>query len=398
MHIVYDKPDPATRLRDIYIAGVGDAQEVPLIRDASSDHSPMWTRDGRFVLFLSDRSGPTSLWAQRVEGARPLGLPVRVEPNLGWAYPMGETANGDYFFRRQMGTRDVYIVDLDQNGAITSEPMRASAEVVGANGSSDWSPDGKQLTFFRRRDDRYSLVVKSIDEPREREINDPDVSSISRPRWEPSGTSILFKGAYRDRGGLHRIDLQTGTISTVIPKFIGHYNLVPDSRELIYETNRRSFFRHDLASGVSTLVHTIDPPWTMFGMAISPGGERLAYTASNAGKLVVLRIVTLASPGSFREVFRSSPDEFIDAHAWTHDGREVLIKRAKRSVSPAESDAASIWAVDVETGAARQLGLTMNGINQVRLSPDGRRLSFDGGWPVQEVWVLENLLSSLEGR
>ena len=175
VHIVYDKPDPATRLRDIYIAGVGEAQEIPLIRDASSDHSPMWTRDGRFVLFLSDRSGPTSLWAQRVEGARPIGRPVRVEPNLGWASPMGETADGAYFFRRQMGTRDVYIVDLDQNGVITSEPMRASSEVVGANGSSDWSPDGKQLTFFRRRDDRWSLVVKSIAEPREREINDPNL-------------------------------------------------------------------------------------------------------------------------------------------------------------------------------------------------------------------------------
>ena len=202
MHIVYDKPDPATGLRDIYIAAVAEAQEVPLIRDGSSDHSPMWTRDGRFVLFLSDRSGPTSLWAQRVEGARPMGRPVRVEPNLGWASPMGETADGAYFFRRQMGTRDVYIVDLDENGAIISEPIRASSEVVGANGASDWSPDGKQLTFFRRRDDRWSLVVKSIAEPLDREIYHSNGVAIGRPRWEPSGTSILFKGAYQGRGGV----------------------------------------------------------------------------------------------------------------------------------------------------------------------------------------------------
>ena len=260
VHIVFDKPDPATRLRDIYLARVGEAQEVPLIRDESSDHSPMWTRDGRFVLFLSDRSGPTSLWAQRVEGARPVGRPIRVEPNLGWASPMGETAEGAYFFRRQMGTRDVYIVDLDQNGVIASEPMRASSEVVGANGSSDWSPDGKQLTFFRRRDDRWSLVVKSIAEPREREINHPNLVGIGRPRWEPGGTSILFKSTYQDRPGLQRVDLQTGEISTVIPKFIGHYNLIPHSRELIYEINRRRSSDYDLASGVSTLVHSVDRP------------------------------------------------------------------------------------------------------------------------------------------
>ena len=396
-HIVYDKPDPATRLRDIYIAGVGDATAVPLVRDASSDHTPMWTRDGQFVLFLSDRSGPTSLWAQRVESARPVGRPVRVEPNLGWSFPMGETRTGADFFRRQMGTRDVYVADLDSTGVITSEPMRASSEVVGANGSSDWSPDGKQLTFFRRRDDRWSLVIKSVDEGREREINNPNVVGIGRPRWESSGRSILFKAAYHERSGLHRVDVHTGAMSTVIPHFIGHYDLIPRSQELIYETNRRRFFRHDLAAGVSTPIHTVSPPWSMFGMAISPDGDRLAYTARNGQQAIVLRLVDLASPASFREIYRCPPDEYMDAHAWTHDGREVIIKRAKHTTGPQDKDESSIWAVDVETGAARLLGLNVHGINQVRLSPDGRRLSFDGGWPAQEVWVLENVVSSLGG-
>jgi hypothetical protein len=265
---VYDKPDPATRLRDIYIAGVGDGQERPLVRDASSDHTPMWTRDGQFVLFLSDRSGPTSLWAQRVESARPVGRAIRVEPNLGWSYPMGETATGSYFFRRQMGTRDVYVVDLDSTGVITTEPMRASSEVVGANGSSDWSPDAQQLAFFRRRDDRWSLVIKSIDEQREREIYNPHLVGIGRPRWEASGKSILFKAALHERPGLHRLDLATGDISTVIPRFIGDYDLIPHSRELIYEAGRRTFFRHDLSTGAATAIHKVDPPWWMFGMAI----------------------------------------------------------------------------------------------------------------------------------
>ena len=392
-HIVYDKPDPATRLRDIFIAGVGDSEERPLVRDASSDHTPMWTRDGQFVLFLSDRSGQTSLWAQRVESARPVGRPVRVEPNLGWSFPMGETTTGSYFFRRQMGTRDVYVVDLDSTGVITTEPMRASREVVGANGSSDWSPDGTQLTFFRRRDDRWSLVIKSIDGGQEREIYNPQVVGIGRPRWEPGGTSILFKAAFHERPGLLRVDVATGGISTVLPQFIGHYDLIPRSRELIYETNRRTFFRHDLTTGTTTTIHKVEPPWMMFGMAISPAGDRLAYTANN-GKAVALRIVELADPASFREVYRCPPGEYMDAHVWTLDGREVIVKRAKPTAQ-VEKDESSIWAIDVETGTARRLGLNVNGINQIRLSPDGRRLSFDGGWPAQEVWVLENFLSDL---
>ena len=381
-------------MRDVYIAEVGNNQEMPLIRDGSSDHSPMWTRDGQFVLFLSDCSGPTGLWAQRVESARPVGRPIRVEPNLGWSFPMGETSTGGYFFRRQMGTRDVYVAELDSTGVIASEPMRASTEVVGANGASDWSPDGRRLTFFRRRDDRWSLVITSINGAREREINHPNIVGIGRPRWEAGGTSILFKAAYNDRPGLQRVDLDTGAISTVIPQFFGHYDLIPHTRELIYETNRRTFFRHDLAAGVTTPIHKVDPPWTTFGMAISPDGHRLAYTASSGQKAVALRVVELATPAGFREVFRCPPEESMDAHAWTRDGREVIVKRVPRTPSR-DNEGSSIWAVDVETGTARLLGLNFHGINQIRLSPDGRRLSFDGGWPAQEVWVLENFLSTL---
>ena len=394
-YVVYDKPDPATKLRDIFIAAVGDGKEMPLVRDASSDHTPMWTRDGRFILFLSDRSGPTGLWAQRVESARPVGRPLRVEPNLGWAFPMGETAAGSYFYRRQMGTRDVYVVDLDPTGVITTEPTRVSTEVVGANGSSDWSPDGKQLTFFRRRDDRWSLVIKSLDTEREREIFNPDVVGIGRPRWEAGGRSILFKAAFHDRPGLQRVDLATGKTSTVIPHFIGHYDLVPHGRTLIYESNRRAFFHHDLTTGVSTPIHKVDPPWFIFGMAISPDGDRLAYTASLGQKTVSLRIVDLANPSGFREVYRCPSEEHMDAHVWTPDGREVIVKRSKRTSSAQDNDESSIWAVDVEKGTARLLGLNVHGINQIRLRPDGRRLSFDGGWPAQEVWALDNFLSDL---
>ena len=52
----------------------------------------------------------------------------------------------------------------------------------------------------------------------------------------------------------------------------------------------------------------------------------------------------------------------------------------------------------MQSGQARLVGLDIHGLNQMRLSPDGRRLSFDAGWPKQEVWVLEHFLESLTGR
>jgi Tol biopolymer transport system component len=173
-HIVYDRPDAETRLRDIFIAATDGGVEEPLIQNAAAhDHSPAWTKDGRYVLFMSDRAGSDGLWAQRIEGMRAAGPPVRVEPNLGWAAAMGMTNAGAFFFRRQIGTRDLDIVDLDPTGTVVGEPVRVSRTTAGSNGSSDWSPDGSRLAFFRRRNDRWSLIVFSPADGQEQGFADP---------------------------------------------------------------------------------------------------------------------------------------------------------------------------------------------------------------------------------
>ena len=195
--VVYEKPDPATGLADIYIRDVDAGSEAPLISDASSDQSPVWTPDGRHVIFVSYRSGTSALWMQTMENGKPIGQPTRIEPNLGWAYPMGGlTRTGALFFRRQIGTRDVYAVDIDPvTLSLSGEPKRVSAEGVGANGSSAWSPDSTRLAFFRRRGDQQrSLIVKSVDDGKEREFRKPYLEGIARPRWEADGRSLLFEG------------------------------------------------------------------------------------------------------------------------------------------------------------------------------------------------------------
>ena len=354
--IVFDRPDPETRLRDIFIAAVGVPGETPLIRDASSDHTPTWTRDGRFVLFLSDRTGPTALWAQRVDGARPVGPPLSVEPNLGWAFFMGETADGGYFFRRRIGTRDVHTVSLDESGLVSGEPLRASSEVTGANGSSEWSPDGRALTFFRRRDDRWSLVIKDVASGRERVITDPQMVGIGRPRWEADGRSILLKAMYRDKPGVHRLDLQTGAVSMVLPRQIGHYELIPGTRAILYNTRARELSRYDLDTGRTVVAHHIEAPWFATGIAVSRDGQHVAYSASDGRAAVSLRVAGLSRLDVAREIFVAPPDEYIEAYAFTPDGSEVLIKRAQRAPGPSRTTSSRVWAIDVAVrpGASRR--------------------------------------------
>jgi len=402
-YVAFDKEDPTTGLRDVFVMTVDGQFEHAVVHDPSNDHTPVWTKDGHHVLFLSDRSGPTGLWSQRVDGDQPVGIPVRIEPNLGRSFFMGLTDENAYFVRRMLGTRDVYVAELDPaTGAVAGEPVRAGVGVTGADAHPEWSPDGRSLAFSRGAADQSRLVIKSLADGREREIVNPAMRAVAKPRWEAGGQTVLVKAMYRHQFGLYRVNLDTEAVSTVmLGDYFNDYELLPGGRSIVYAIRgRRSFIRRNLASGSEEVLLRVEPPWNPYGLAVSRSGERLAYVGRRKEVGTSLFVLDLATSRAPREVLHVGPEEGMVAYVFTADGSEVIVSRWNAEPGPAvpslERGGTSLWAVDVQTGHARLLGLNVNHLNAVRLSPDGRQISYDAGAPFQEVWVLENALSGLE--
>jgi len=398
--IAFDRPttaDPSDRV--VVVASLHDGAEDVIAQSAAIDHAPLWTSDGRYVLFHSGRSGPSALWAQRIDGGRAVGPPIRLEPNLGLAHPMGLTATGGYFVRREMGTRDVYRVGLDPvTGAVAGEPVRVSA-TAGANGTSEWSPDGGSIAFFRGSERGRMLVIASLVDGRERVIANPFLEGVARPRWEPGGRTMLLKGVFRDVWGLHRLDLQTEAITTLM-RFppdgnFQEYELLPGARAVLYASRqRRAFVRRDLRTGQDTVVHRVAPTVSLHCLAVSRDGARFAYGAYQRDGRWSMRVVDLREPERVDQILDGDATERVCPSVWTADGQDVIFTRAPVNAVPG-GDATRLWAVNAASRQARLLGLNVDGLNEVRLSPDGQQISFDGGWPSQEVWAFDNVLAGL---
>jgi Tol biopolymer transport system component len=92
---------------------------------------------------------------------------------------------------------------------------------------------------------------------------------------------------------------------------------------------------------------------------------------------------------------RGDVSERFCPSAWTADDREVIYTGSLMKRSPS-GDGGRLWALNADTSQVRLIGLSVDGLNEVRLSPDGHRIAYDGGWPSQEVWVLDNVLGRLE--
>ena len=190
-YIAYDFPrDGPQTARDIFLLAADGSRKIPLVRHSANDFSPLWTPDGERVMFASNRTETLSLWAVPVADGRPLGEALLLKRDVGLKRPLGLTDAGALFYGLGSGREDVYVASLGLDTETPSAaPVRATERFLGSNRSAEWSPDGRHLAYFSRRNAKASkvLCIQSLESGDYREpplklsISDGDV--LAQPRW-----------------------------------------------------------------------------------------------------------------------------------------------------------------------------------------------------------------------
>ncbi len=416
-YIVYDFPQKEDAgERDIFILATDGSREVPLIKHAANDLYPVWTPDGKKVLFASDRTGTLGAWIMNVANGKPQGLPELVKPDIGRILPMGFTRKGSFFYGLQTGMEDAYTAEMDlTTGKMLTPPAPIAERFMGSNLTPDWSPDGKYLAYISRRGPverelgSSVLAIRSVEKGEERELS-IKMKRFRRPRWSPDGRSLLVTGQdKKSRWGLYRIDAQTGDVTTIMQSEPGSYTQwaewSPDGKAVFFNEFNHKGSRitvHDLATGhEKDLCHGEvrgSAVSEIHDFAVSPNGQYLVFGFWDATtRTKSLRVLTVAlTGGEPRELVRAREGEFIPGFnglAWTWDGTSVLFMRNRPKERVHE-----LWRVSVENGEAKRLWSAPNGFRGVRVHPDGRHIAFTSGDNEAEVWVMENFLPATRTR
>lgn len=406
-YIVYDfPPKEDAQERDIYLLATDGSREVRLTEHRANDLFPIWTPDGKSVLFASDRTGTLGLYAIKVAEGKPQGSQELVKSDIGRALPMGITRNGSFYYGVQSELRDIYFAEIDihQRKLITTpRPLSESQRLISGNFSPDWSPDGKYLAYLLHLGalpgeiGPQHLAIRSVETGEER-VFSPKLSYMSRPRWAPNGRSIFVTGKdLKSRQGLYKIDAQTGEISVIVHSEPGTYaqwvECSPDGRTIFYnEGNPKGnrLVKRDIETGQETELLR----GTVRDIAVSPDGRQLLLNFSYPKAPQSLWLMSTAG-GEPREVLRAKEGENIvgfRGFAWTQDGKSALY--IKKTNNDPKDETFELWQISVDGGEPQSLGLKMSSLRQVRLHPDGKRIVFVAGQPKGEVWVMENFLPS----
>lgn len=341
----------------------------PFITEQAGASLPAWAPDGRSLAYLAAVNGTQHLFVRSLDADQPTQLtrgPSTVEGGLGWS-PDGTRV---YFYR---------------NGDLSSVGIAGGEAMVVARGRGAGfavSPDGRSVVSARRTVGLTSLWITDTETGEER-------------RFDRQGlpTPLRFVGsmAFSADGASLGLTAGTTTMSTesfwIIPwpegvpraALVGApidlqseegFSWMPDSRRVVFngspahETTSRLF----LGDTVSGAVHQITAGANSeLSPSVSPDGSRIAFVSRRLGRDLValpvdgtppLPLLQSSRNESFPDMSASGALAYVtDADGWPNMRLRMGTDAWSRRIGPDGR------------------GTTM--LSQVRLSPDGQRLSVD---------------------
>ncbi|MCA1568206.1 MAG: protein kinase [Acidobacteria bacterium] len=189
---------------DIATIPVAGGTPVKITAEDSTDWNPVWSPDGKYIYFASDRAGSMNLWRIAVDEktAEVLGAAEAVTTPSRYALSVSFSRDGKSLaYVRYESQANLQSITFDaSSGNVTGEPVWVTRGFTGIS-HPQLSPDGEHYVARWPRLTQEDLAIFNKDGSNWRALTD-DKFQDRWPRWFPDGRRVAFSS---DRGGLNQI-------------------------------------------------------------------------------------------------------------------------------------------------------------------------------------------------
>jgi Tol biopolymer transport system component len=361
--------------RDIWTIPAGGGQPVPVTNDAAVDWNPVWSPEGNYLYFASDRGGSMNLWRVPIDeqSGKLLGAPEPFTTPAAYSGYLSFSRDGHRLAYAQVSNQ----VNLQQFGFDPAQERIEGNPRWITRGSRvatnpDLSADGQWIVFDNIGDKQEDLFVIRRDGTGLRQITNDQLKDRA-PRWSPDGKRILF---FSDRSG--RYELWTikadGSGLEQLTRTAGPGLQIsiwsPDGARIVCGRQ-----------GVPPMLLAADKPWAQQSPQSLPTEgyppEFLPWSWSADGqKLAGYDDASIFSYSFASQRYERLAD-FGDRPVWLNDNRRVLFFSQEK-----------LLLLDSQTRKVREiLSVAPNRFQSLGLSRDGRVIYFSLQTIEADIWL-----------
>lgn len=374
--------------RDIWTVPSTGGKPVQVTTSPAVDWNPIWSPDGKFLYFSSDRGGSTNLWRVPMDepSGKTTGEPKPITTPSRWSGYLSISQDGKHLAYTALDQRsNIEKLAFDpQTETVSGQPVPVT------QGSTVFlqpavSPDGQWVTF-RTGGKQEDIYVCRSDGKDLRKLTD-DVYRDRGPSWSPDGKQIVFYSARPDRyefWSIHPDGSGLQQLTKLSNRSLWFPRFSPDALRLMGYND------------TGTVVFDLKQPVPLVnGTPLPAPGEKLAFQATSwspdGKKLTGLgaqQSDNSTIPGVLIYSFESNKytalkdlipnlrqSPILDVSLWLNDNRRLLTNNED-----------NIYIVDTLTSKARQI-FSAPGLANLSIPADNRWIYFVQRADESDIWL-----------
>lgn len=371
-----------TGRRVIWTVPAKGGEPIPAVDDGHLNWSPVWSPDGRYLYFASDRNGIMNLWRIAIdeESGETRGVPEPVTASQQASMLPSLSRDGRRIAYASDGSRStIEKVGFDPATGGLSWPAAVIVQTSGVIIESPASPDGNWLGYQLLAPREELFIVHPDGSGRRRLLGDEHKNRLTQ--FSPDGSRLAV---YSNRSGKYEIwtigvDGRGLRQETSIP---GELVTAPfwsaDGRELACNVGGRAALidlARPLAERIPRFLPSPDGGSAFVVSSWSFDGRWLAGARQPKGRPAEPGILLYSLPE--RKYVRSTSRG--ESLLWLHDNRRLLY-----------SDGGNLLLLDTRTGTSRTVLPSPLGASysDLSLSPDDRTLYLARIASEGHIWLL----------